>query len=425
MSKSSVARPAPAAPTTYNPLSKLAIFGLGCAIAYAVFVIGSALLASASGAPPFVPDALLILPIAGAGLSLLAARQIRNSEGTLSGERLTRWGLWLSVLTGLGYGAFFLSTGLAVQQQANHFLMTKGDETGFFEYLQEGNVNKAFLLTLRWSQRQNISPNDPQKMAIFELPKDARDSRGPLPTFADNDLVHLIMQAGKENKPVQPLGVKLWKYEKGEYLVMRNYRIETSEETAEILVPVKSNDLDAPGETRKWNVLWGAVEARRKLTPLGEKLLQLRIQASLYAQPWVDRLSRGKVEPPITEDETVWSSAPLQGAGPELQKKIAKDLAEFFAGQDKTPRLVTFQNSRFIPWKQDKDGRLQFFFNVSVQVPFRPAANDTPYTAEIQLTIQSKEVATPMEVSQPLTWQPVAFKVLQFRDLPNAPTKKK
>src|SRR5262249_7087615 len=134
MSKPTVDSPFPAGsvtePMVYNPLSKLAILGLGLAALYSGVVLISTVVALRSGTPLLLGDWMFFLPLAGAGLSLLAYRQIRNSEGTLSGDQLVRWGLWLSVLTGLGYGVYYLATGLAIQQQANSFLMTKGEESG-------------------------------------------------------------------------------------------------------------------------------------------------------------------------------------------------------------------------------------------------------------------------------------------------------
>src|SRR4051812_13385041 len=110
-----------AAPAVYNPLSILAVLGLGAAALYAGIVIVNAVSALQRGEPLLLPDWFLLLPLAGAGLSLLALRQIRNAEGTLSGERLCQWGLGLSVVVGLAYGAYYLVTGWAIQHQANTF----------------------------------------------------------------------------------------------------------------------------------------------------------------------------------------------------------------------------------------------------------------------------------------------------------------
>jgi hypothetical protein len=421
--------PPPAAPvsksaTTYNPLSKLAVLGLSCAGLYAGIVVMSALVAVTSGTPLFLPDWLLFLPLAGAGLSLLASWLIRTSEGTLSGEKLARWGLLLSVVAGLGYGAYYLATGLAIQQQANHFLLVKGEEGGFFELIQKGDLNKAFLLTQRWRVRNGIDPNNPKQMQQFELPPDDKSPRGPLPMFAEDDIVQMIIQAGQEGKPVQPLGVRSWKYVGKEYHVERNYRIESEEVTVDIVVPVQSNDNDVPpGEPRRWTVLWREVQFAEhfKLTPLGKQMSLLRHSSATFFGEWLQSLNDGKLkknsQKKYPENLTKWDSEPLQQIGSvELQNKIRQELTDLFAGKDKDKRLAMTTKLKFVPWKR-VDDHVQFTFTMMLPVPREPKGSESQYMADVQVFITSQDKGDPMELTLPVEWDVTAVKVTYLREM--------
>src|SRR5262249_24716015 len=140
----------PAEPLVYRPLSGLAIAGLVCGALYALLVVSSILLAFFRREPFFIPSWMLALPIAGFVLALVGLRQIRESEGTRAGAGLAHWGLWLSGLSGLGAALFVWVSGLAIEKQANEFLMEKSSTdrwSGFFPRLLEGDTNGAFLLT--------------------------------------------------------------------------------------------------------------------------------------------------------------------------------------------------------------------------------------------------------------------------------------
>src|SRR5262249_31610009 len=103
--------PEPAgAETGYRPLSGLAIAGFALAILYALVVLVSTVVGLIQGLGFFLPNELLLAPIAGAILCFLGQRQIRRSEGTKAGLALARWGLWLSVFTGLGYFSYYQFT---------------------------------------------------------------------------------------------------------------------------------------------------------------------------------------------------------------------------------------------------------------------------------------------------------------------------
>jgi hypothetical protein len=407
----------------YNPLSKLAVIGLGCSVLYAGIVAMSAVSAVWNRAPLFLPDWLLIVPVAGAALSLLAWRQIRNAEATLSGETLARWGLWLSVLTALGYGAYYMATVEAIKQQASSFLTTKSEDSGFFAYLQEGDINRAFLLTQRWKQRQNVSPDDPKSMARFTLPIESSVT-GAVNQFADGFITFWILQAGREKKPVVLLGVKSWKYDRGEYQVEYSCRLETEEATIDLVVPVHSNDQDDVGGPRHWNVIWTDVRMGNttKLTSLGVKILELRRKAHVYAEDWTRKLKDGKLDPPLPRDQTDWDKPANNLHSEKLQRQVEEGLKSLFAGKGAGKQdndfKIEFGEKLVSPWRME-DGHLQFLTRATIYLPMQVDGKKRMVFAITELTCQLNEKASPMQIQpgQPLTWEIVGVKVLQLREL--------
>src|SRR5437870_503221 len=113
----------PSEPPVYRPVAGLAIVGFALAGLFALIVVLGALVSFVRGMPLFLPDWLLVAPLAGFILSILGARQIRNSEGTRAGLKLTRYGLWLSAVCGLSYFVYVKTVGWAHEIQADNFLM--------------------------------------------------------------------------------------------------------------------------------------------------------------------------------------------------------------------------------------------------------------------------------------------------------------
>src|SRR5947209_15798016 len=146
------------APTGYRPLSGFAIAGFLLACLFGLMVLVVAAVALVKGEPFFYPAWVMLLPAAGLVISLVARSQVRSAEGTRAGEGLARAGIWISVLTGLGYLVYDRVTGLAVTSQANAFLMEEREESGFFPHLIKGSTSltdfyAAFLLSQPPTQR--------------------------------------------------------------------------------------------------------------------------------------------------------------------------------------------------------------------------------------------------------------------------------
>src|SRR5262245_16470900 len=121
----------------YRPLSLLAIAGLAISSAFAVTLLVVGMWALLSGSPFNLGFVWLLFPIFGFILSLAARWQIRMAEGTRAGAVFATIGIWLSVLSGMGYAAYAVATFFAIRQQAEEFLLGEdaGPDNGFLPKL--------------------------------------------------------------------------------------------------------------------------------------------------------------------------------------------------------------------------------------------------------------------------------------------------
>jgi hypothetical protein len=159
--------PTPREEIAYQPISGWAVGGFAAGALFALMVIVATAVALSQGAPMFFPIWVIGLAVLGIVLSLLGQWHVQSSEGTRAGGKLARIGLWLSIISGLSYLSYFYVTGLALENQANAFLMEKtDDDSGFFPRLREGatdpvQLNAAFLLT---RPRRSAKPENEKEM---------------------------------------------------------------------------------------------------------------------------------------------------------------------------------------------------------------------------------------------------------------------
>jgi hypothetical protein len=282
----------PAEDFVYRPLSGVAVAGVLVSGVFAVVLLVCGAVALWRGEPFLLPLWLLLLPVAGVALSLLGRWHILRSENTRAGLNLTRYGLWTGLVAGLGYGAFYFATGLAVTNQSNSFLVDKGADTGYLKHLQEGDVNRAFLLTRSLSERSGANPNDDEAMLDqFDAPAD-KDPRGLLSQFKLDPLVRRIT-APSAAAEFEPLGVRNWSYENRGYKVERFYRVTTREGSFEVLLTTQS--VDTP-EGRKWFVHWVPKQGLAPMTlkDEGKRLEAVRRQSAAFANAWLQKLTQGQ-----------------------------------------------------------------------------------------------------------------------------------
>jgi len=281
--------------TTYRPLSVLAIVGCALGVFYAGTVLIGGVSSFTAGTPLLLPTVLCVfLPLAGAGLSFAARRQIVRSEGTRAGLALTQWGWWLSIIFGLGYAAFYAATYLALRSQAD-----VNAEKYFFEKLKQGKTHAAFWYTLDPSTRQTVNPDNHAEMEIRFNVKNPMDltKQGQFTVFQQSELVRTIVLGGAETQ-VKALGVQEWDYNTGAYVLKRNYLITTPEGEFEAIVGVSgSTSRGAASEGRQWRVVLESTGIQqRRLTDRGNHVLALRQQSIGFLRRWSERMLTGNYE---------------------------------------------------------------------------------------------------------------------------------
>jgi hypothetical protein len=298
-SKPAPALPAPPPPAdretalTYKPLSPTALAGFGVASAYALLIVGGAVLGFFNRAPFILPMWTFLIPAGAVFLCIVGQIQIQSSEGVRSGLALSKWGLRISVVAASLYAAYYGGTRLVVGNQASK----AGDE--FVETLQKGDIEGAFYLATP-PPRQTPAPNDLRgRLELQYNTSPNPNAPGDLTGFTYQDYVRILQQTGKEAHWTYR-GVRSWPFEGNGYKVTLLYDVETPLANFSLLVVLLSNEKPSTKTSgRQWQV--SVRETRR--ADAGEKFLEytdegrqrqlLGISAEEFAMKWAERVNFG------------------------------------------------------------------------------------------------------------------------------------
>ena len=248
--------PAPGAeqPIAYKPVSGWAVAGCVAGGLFALLVAICTIVALTQCAPFFFETWVFGLAAAGVILSLIGHRHVQNSEGTRAGAKLAAIGFWLSLISGLGYFSFYYFTGLAVQNQANTFVMEKiDDDSGFFPRLREAGedpvqMNAAFLLLRPATERGRARPDDEKGMRLSYDVGRPDGTPGELTQFREHPFARILFKNHAKDAEITPIAVQKWYYEQRMYKVIWNYRIKTKELDFEYRVAVFSTEAENAGQ---------------------------------------------------------------------------------------------------------------------------------------------------------------------------------
>jgi hypothetical protein len=304
----------PPASEPYRPLSLQALAGFGIAVAYALIVVFGAAVALVNHIPWLLPTWTFLIPTLAALLCWIARTRIRNSERTLSGLPFTTWGLRLSVIVGLTYSAYYVSTYFAVRQQA----IECADE--FFNRLKQGRPDQAFLLTLGPAS-QRMSDEELRNMieAAHNNPGGGTTVRpGPFTMFCEQEYVRMLEMGGSDAR-LTPIGMLGWDYEKGGYVAVLKYQAVTPYSEFPIVIALVCPDTK-PGERGgpQWRVLMQRDETRMDsaamtVTPQGVELFQQISVAHGFAASWLAKVNQMQ-----------WDEAYLETLPPERREAVRK-----------------------------------------------------------------------------------------------------
>lgn len=323
------------APRAYSSLSLLAVAGLAVAAVYGLIVVVGAAVALFNRTPWILPLWSLAAPLAAALVCWAARVRIQNSEGALTGTRLTAAGLWLSLGVGLLYGAYYAACYLSIAQMA----AAVGD--GWFDDIKNDRIDRAFLLTLPPPR----PAADDNLRARLELDYDrGSNGAGPFTDFRQSEIVRQMEQGGAAVQ-VQCLGVKEWGYTAGGYQVQLAYRVSTPLMVSEMgltVVGVEGTD-DAGG--RQWYVKNPQPTLTPELTDEGRRMSARMATAREFAQGWLHKVG-----------DWQWEQAYLDTLPPEERRRQAAERGSKFA-----EGLKAFREGAFVRaeaptfWTADPD----------------------------------------------------------------------
>lgn len=410
----------PVETVSYRPITLLAVLGLACSILFISVALVTAVVSWRQGTPAFLSRFFLAIPAAGFVLCLLALRRIQLSEGTLSGDRLAKWGLWLSTVGLLGYCAYEFGINMAIQQQANSFLTVidknAPNDSGFFAHIQAGDLNRAYLLTRKYSNRSGVNPSDSIQMRRFDFAQ-GKDPKGPLTKFTENELIYLLQST--DNKPV-PQGIHSWDYQEGGFVVERVYSLATPEMDAEFLIKIQSTDSTVAGVERKWYVVWPPrILETTRFTKLGANLRELRQYSEQYFATLSDRLNSKAALPSLPKDKTNWNAVDVLNTE-EIREPLRKAVTRFFENKGPPLRQMLPASGKLYPWKRDKDGHLMFTHSFVLMLDLTPPGSKDAarYSAQGKLFIRSKIPVDPEKLSSNPGWEAVSYEIEKLRPAP-------
>src|SRR5262249_3163627 len=105
---------------------------------------------------------LLLVPVTGLVLSIIARSHIRNSEGTRTGVGLANASWWVCMLGGAGFAAFLAANDVALRQESQR------QSDAFFEALRAGRDEEAFdKYVLPPELRGRADPGTPEFEQIY------------------------------------------------------------------------------------------------------------------------------------------------------------------------------------------------------------------------------------------------------------------
>ena len=394
----------------YQPVSGWAVAGLALGGSFTLLVVLSAAIAFYQGAPLFVPIWLMgPWMILGLALSLFGQRHVQSSEGTRAGAKLAQWGVRLSLISGLMYFSYHIVTGVALQNQANAFVMEKSDDAGFFPRLTKDaldpvELNRAFLLTQPPSSRSGRPESEKSMRQSHDIPREGE--AGLLTQFREREMLpRVLFKHLGTDAEITPLAVLKWEYKQRSYQINRAYRIKTKELEMEYELAVFSAEAESAGQGRKWFVnLPQSSVLSLTLTPVGKGMILLRERADQWLNQWGKKLNDGLAVEEIAKlDQTPLS--PEDGNRKILHQAFSSTESQrfpFFQAASKPDQPGK--------WEQ-VEGKIRAYPIFRTTIPSRNPEQPPVLRVEAIATLESKQPIDPakFEASSVVDWNLISL----------------
>ncbi len=261
----------------YQPISGIAVAAIVMAGFATIVIVCVALYAIVITKKPVMNIALLLLAVAGVVLSIAARVHIRRSNGTRAGIKIVNAAWWMSVLSGVGFGAYYCANVVALRQQSEAVV------SSWLGLLKEQQFDRAFLLTVYPIQRQNIDPANSGEL-------DARFGANQLPTFRNSDLVRFFQRNG-DAVGAESLGMSNSEQIDNGFRVDLSYRLKSAEGLFDLNLALISQE-GPKFNGREWQIGVPEGLVPKNLTTYGRLVAELQKDAQQVAVEWMDAVHK-------------------------------------------------------------------------------------------------------------------------------------
>src|SRR5262245_4030090 len=253
----------------YQPLSNLAIAALAVVGFFTALVIALTVVGLLTRKPVLEP-VVILLDVVGLALALVARWQIRTSEGTRAGMKLTRWALGLGIVFGCVYVAYYFGNVLAIRKQAKDF------GRGWLTLLEKKDIKQAFYLANPPAQMRGRTPAE-----LAALHPEA------LRNFENVEIIRVFERAREEDIVIEYQGMYDWKETADGLVATINYLVRTREGEFDLSMPVvRPGDPSESGP--QWYVRATAPMVKgKRLTTYGRLISELHSATYSIMQDWI------------------------------------------------------------------------------------------------------------------------------------------
>jgi hypothetical protein len=232
---------------------------------------------------------LLVFAVVGLVASVLARRQIRQSDGTMAGEIPATIGIVLSVACGLGWATHRFTMQTILAHEASAAIES------WLTNLREGDEAAAFLAAELPRERRSVPSTDVRTLRAH-FPPDPGSTVGRFDVFRSADLPSVLFRYGSQFV-AHTSGLKGWRYERGSYFVKYDYTFTTPEVTRLAEITAISEDVSTPqGQRREWRILHINRNEATQLTQYGQELKDAQRDSTRVVIGWIQTVSAGKLK---------------------------------------------------------------------------------------------------------------------------------
>jgi hypothetical protein len=306
---SASASASPSEPAAYRPISALAVAALLVGTLTALLLVGFGISAAATHRP-FISPFMMLLAITSLGLAVAAKIQLARSQGTRAGSSLANFSLFLSLITSLGYMAYWFAIDLSVRQQSTAVAEK------WLDYLQKNKPELAFRLTRDPGQQKSI----PEEADAIRR----RFGNVDLSLFTRSDIPRLF-RTWPDQSEVSFDGVHNWETTGNGLQAELNFSLRFPEGIYPITVTTLGSD-DPDTGSRVWQVSFhttGLKKNEQRLTTLGKLIYELQFKSVRELKPSYDRFREGGAEKAESFIRLDGSLPP-----PDKRKQMAAELVQ-------------------------------------------------------------------------------------------------